>query len=558
MPERRRGGRRRDVEQLEARVAELEEVLRAIRGGEVDALVVDGPLGEQIYTVTNADQPYRIFVESMQEGAVTVGTDGDILFCNRRFADMVRTPLHRVMGTPIRRFLHPECLALCDRLLATRSGKEQAFLLAEDGATLPVSIAASEFAIDDLRVACIVVTDLTEQKLQVERTALLAREMAARADAEQENRAKDNFLAVLSHELRTPLTAMLGWVRMLKASSLAEVQRAHGLDVIERNVRHQTQLITDLLDVSRIVTGKLVLDTQRVELTPLVETAVDTFRPIAAAKHVDITSVTAAVDVAVLGDPERLQQVFGNLLSNAVKFTAPGGQIAVTLEGVENHARFIVRDNGEGIAPAVLPHIFDRFTQGDSSSTRASGGLGIGLTIARHLVECHGGTIAATSAGKGHGATFTVEFPLLTFALRETAMPRMEPPAPLADVRVLVVDDHADTLEVLAALLRENGMRVRMASSTESAIEMFTAGGADVIVCDLAMPGEDGLALIARIRAAGATTLPAIALSAYARPEDRQRALAAGFNIHLAKPVEPADLLKAIAGLTGTNAMPPR
>ena len=549
-----RGGRRPNVEELEARVAELEEILRAIRGGEVDALVVEGPFGDQIYTVTNADQPYRIFVESMQEGAVTASGEGDILFCNRRFADMVRTPLQRVIGTSLRRFIDPACLPALDRLLDGRSGKEQAVLVTDEGATLPVSVAASKFAIEDLSVTCIVVTDLTEQKVQEERTAHLTREMAARAQAEEQNRTKDDFLAVLSHELRTPLSAMLGWVRMLRTAAIDEARRAHGLDVIERNVRHQTQLITDLLDVSRIVTGKLSLDAEPVELAPVVGAVVETFRPIAAVKQLEIAAVMTAVDATVLGDRERLHQVFGNLLSNAVKFTPPAGSITVTLEASEGYARVTVRDNGQGIAPAFLPHIFERFRQGDASSTRTSGGLGLGLTIARHLVDCHGGTIAAASAGQGHGATFTVALPLLTYAHRQRATPPTEPMPPVEGVRVLLVDDHVDTLDVLSAVLRESGMTVSTADSAPLAIEMLTAGGADVVVCDISMPGEDGLSLITRIRAAGVMALPAIALSAYAGPQDRQRALAAGFNLHLAKPVEPADLVNAIGGVLGAKA----
>ena len=531
---------------LESRVAELEEILRAIRGGEIDALVVEGPSGNQIYSVTNADQPYRIFVESMQEGAVTASGEGDILFCNHRFADMVGMSLQRVIGTNFRRFVDPTCLAVVDGVLEHRSGREQAVLVTDDGATLPVSIAASKFAIDDIPVTCIVVTDLTAQKAQEERTALLTREIAARAQAEEENRTKDEFLAVLSHELRTPLSAMLGWVRMLKGTVSDPAQRTHGLDVIERNVRHQTQLITDLLDVSRIAAGKLSLDTERVELAPVVAAVLETFRPIAAAKQLHVVSAVTAVDAAVLGDRERLHQVFGNVLSNAVKFTPPNGTIRVSLEAEDGCARLTITDDGQGIAPAVLPHVFERFRQGDSSTTRAAGGLGIGLTIARHLVECHGGTIGAASAGEGRGATVTVVLPLLTNPAPRNRTPSAEPAAGSAGLRVLLVDDHADTLEVLSAILTERGMTVTTAESASQAFEILTAGGTDVLVCDVSMPGEDGLALISRLSAAGVATVPAIALSAYARPEDRHRALAAGFKLYLVKPIEAAELVAAI------------
>ena len=537
------------MRQLAARVAELEDLLEAIRAGSVDAVVVDGPLGEQIYTLTSADQPYRIFVESMHEGAVTLDANGDILFCNRRFAEMVRLPLQRVIGTGLRRFIHPAGLGLFDGLVERGIGREQAGLLADGGVTLPVSIAISQSTIDDMPVSCVVVTDLTDQHAQEERARRLTHEMTARAEAEHENKAKDEFLAVLSHELRTPLTAMLGWVRVLKGTTVDDGRRVHGLEVIERAVRQQTQLISDLLDVSRIVTGKLALDRQPLALAPLLEAVLDTFRPIAAAKDITISSTMPAPGATVLGDPGRLQQVFGNLLSNAVKFTPPGGAITVTLEAAAGGARVTVRDNGHGIAPAVLPHIFERFRQGDSSPTRAAGGLGIGLTIARHLVEAHDGTITAASAGDGQGAMFVVTLPL-----RQTAPPEAPAAGPpvasrVAGVRVLLVDDHADTLEVLSAMLAEHDMLVSTADSARAAIDVLLNGGADVVVCDLSMPGEDGLTLIRRMRAAAGPLVPAIALSAYARPEDRQRALETGFDLHLAKPVEPADLVAAISGV---------
>jgi PAS domain S-box-containing protein len=549
MAGRRRNGRALGVRRLSARVAELEEVLAAIRGGTVDAVVGDGPLGERIYTLASADQPYRIFVESMHEGAVTVSADGDILFCNRRFAEMVRLPLQRVIGAPLRSFIHPAGLALFEGLLERGIGREQGGLLADGGATLPVSMAISQSTIEDLPVSCLVVTDLTEQHAEEERARRLIREMAARAEAEQENKAKDEFLAVLSHELRTPLTAMLGWVRVLKTPAVDDARRTHGLEVIERSVRQQTQLISDLLDVSRIVAGKLSLDRQPVALAALIEAVLDTFRPIAAAKDITVTSTMPAPGGIVRGDAGRLQQIFGNLLANAVKFTPPGGAITVTLETEAGGARVIVRDDGHGIAPAVLPHIFERFRQGDSSSTRAAGGLGIGLTIARHLVEAHDGTITAASEGEGHGATFVVTLPLLPSAPAAEPAPRPAPSSGLAGLRVLLIDDHADTLEVLSAMLAEHQVLVSTADSARAAVDVLLGGGTDVLVCDISMPGEDGLTLIRRMRAAGGALVPAIALSAYARPEDRQRALAAGFDAHLAKPVEPADLVAAITGV---------
>jgi signal transduction histidine kinase/ActR/RegA family two-component response regulator len=389
------------------------------------------------------------------------------------------------------------------------------------------------------------------------RDELLARELAARADAEAANRAKDEFLAMLSHELRTPLNAMLGWVRMLRAGRLDSAGAAHGLEVIERNIRHQTQIIADLLDVSRIITGKLSIDLQPVDLAPAIESAVDTLRPAAQARGVALTAELDPAAGSVAGDAARLEQVVTNLLTNALKFTPPGGRVTVRLARTGDWARLTVRDTGAGIRPDFLPHLFERFRQADSSSTRVHGGLGLGLAIVRHLVEIHGGRVRADSEGEGRGATFTVELPMLSaeplgrwIAGRRggTDQRRVD----LSGVRVLVVDDDADTLDVVQLALGQHGASVQVAGSVAEAWACLASAPPDVLVSDISMPGEDGFDLMRRVRASHGriATLPAIALSAFARPEDATRAAAAGFQRHLAKPVELGELV-AVVGVLG-------
>jgi PAS domain S-box-containing protein len=389
------------------------------------------------------------------------------------------------------------------------------------------------------------------------RDELLARELSARAEAEDANRAKDEFLAMLSHELRTPLNAMLGWVRMLRAGRLDPAGAAHGLEVIERNIRHQTQIIADLLDVSRIISGKLTIDLQPVDLAPAIESAVETLRPAAHARNVTLTADLQASAGTVAGDAARLEQVVSNLLTNALKFTSAGGEVHVALSRRGDWAHLTVRDTGVGIRPDFLPHLFERFRQADSSSTRVHGGLGLGLAIVRHLVEVHGGRVHANSEGEGKGATFTVELPILSAeplgrwsSRRWTADHRR---VDLTGVRVLLVDDDLDTLDVVKIALGEQGASVQVACSVAEAWDHLMHAPADVLVSDISMPGEDGFDLMRRMRASGGriAAIPAIALSAFARHEDASRAAAAGFQRHLAKPVELGELVVAVAMLSG-------
>lgn len=407
--------------------------------------------------------------------------------------------------------------------------------------------------------------DITQrQKAEEEREQLLAREQAARAEAEAANRMKDEFLATLSHELRTPLNAMIGWTQLLRTRKFDEATAARALETIDRNTKSLAQLIEDVLDVSRIITGKLRLNFHPVELVSVIEAALDTVRPAAEAKDIQIESQLEPSVGRVLGDPNRLQQVVWNLLSNAVKFTPKSGRVQVCLHLDHSHAQISVSDTGQGISPDFLPYVFDRFRQADSSSTRSHGGLGLGLAIVRHLVELHGGTVHAQSPGIKQGATFFVNLQRVAVARGASAPEQIQPPVKnevltsnlpsLDGLRVLVVDDEADARELLITTLGQYGAEVTAVATVGEALEALQRLQPNVLVSDIGMPGEDGYALIRQVRALTVEQggrIPAVALTAYARAEDRTQAMLAGFQLHVPKPVNPAELAAVIANLAG-------
>jgi signal transduction histidine kinase/ActR/RegA family two-component response regulator len=383
--------------------------------------------------------------------------------------------------------------------------------------------------------------------------------------AEDANRLKDEFLATVSHELRTPLTAVLGWSHLLRSRQLDEQAATHALEIIERNARSQQQLIEDLLDVSRIITGKLRLDARPVDPSFFIEAAIEAVRPAAEAKDIHLQKVIATGLSSVSGDPARLQQVVWNLLSNAIKFTPRGGSVAVRLEQVDSYVEISVSDTGDGIRAEFLPYVFDRFRQADGTTTRQHGGLGLGLAIVRQLVEMHGGTIEARSAGEEKGATFVVRLPLLAVDQRQIVERRVptraadnhhpvEPPDKLDGLRVLVVDDEVDTLELIRVSLGQCGALVTTARSSMEALGLLERVPPDVIISDIGMPGEDGFEFIRKVRELpperGGRT-PAVALTAYARAEDRLRVLRSGFQMHVSKPVELAELLAIVSNVAG-------
>jgi signal transduction histidine kinase/ActR/RegA family two-component response regulator len=377
------------------------------------------------------------------------------------------------------------------------------------------------------------------------------------------SRLKDEFLSTLSHELRTPLTAILGWTRILNDRASTEQKRARAVEIIERNARAQAQLIEDMLDVSRIITGKMRLDVRL--LTPLlsIEAAIDAVRPAAETKGVRIQTLLDPRAGPIMGDPDRLQQIVWNLLSNAIKFTARGGRVLVQLIRINSHIEVEVTDSGEGIAPEFLPYVFEKFRQGDPSTKRPYGGLGLGLAIVRHLVELHGGKVEARSEGLGKGATFRVVFPLSPVHF-EPAEPAREHPTPggtplqlasssqLNGLRILVVDDEEDARELLKEVLERHQAEVGCVGNAPDALSALKEGKWDVLVSDLGMPGEDGYALITKVRnrsLAEGGQLPAVAITAYARLEDRTSALRAGFDAHVAKPVDPVELVEVVAAV---------
>jgi PAS domain S-box-containing protein len=384
--------------------------------------------------------------------------------------------------------------------------------------------------------------------LAIDHARLFEAERAARAEAETANRIKDQFLATLSHELRTPLTSMLGWIRMLRSGRLDEPMAARALETVERSTRAQAQLINDLLDVSRIVSGKLTMDLTSVDADEVVASALEAVRPLAEAKSIVLAHHRAERPAVVQGDAGRLQQVVWNLLSNAIKFTPEGGGVTVDVSAGESEVAVAVVDTGKGIAPELLPEIFERFRQG--AATRTQGGLGLGLAIVRHLVELHGGRVAAQSAGIGRGATFVVQLPLAGAASAPLA-PRREVGGEfprLDGVRVLVVDDEADARALMGTVLGQCGADVATVSSAAAAMDALRRERYDVLLSDISMPEEDGYQLMRKVRALNAS-IPAAAVTAFARAEDREAALAAGFQLHVAKPVEPAVLARAVQSL---------
>jgi PAS domain S-box-containing protein len=399
------------------------------------------------------------------------------------------------------------------------------------------------------------------------RSRLIESERAARTGAEEASRLKDDFLATLSHELRAPLSAIAGWTSLLQRQPSSDpglLRRA--LAVIDRNTRLQVQLIDDLLDMSRIAAGKLRLDVQSVDLRDVIRNAIAAVQPAAEAKGVVIHSILDPLAGPMRGDINRLQQIVWNLLSNAVKFTPKGGHVQVALERVNSHVEVVVTDTGQGIDPEFLPHVFERFRQADASTTRKYAGLGLGLAIVKHLTELHGGTVRAKSPGSGMGSTFIVELPLM--ALRAPAdglrrhpsssveLEESEFPS-LDGIRVLAVDDEADAREIIQRLLESCGARVDTAASVGEALELFQRNRYDVLLSDIGMPEEDGFCLIRKVREierAGDRRIPAVAFTAFARADDRVRALRAGYQTHLAKPVEPAELAATVASLAQTRS----
>ena len=499
-------------------------------------------------------------------GVVQTWNEGAERLFGYTAAEMIGRPILPIIP-PDRQQEEPEILQRLRR--GERVDHFETIRRRKNGELIHVSVTISPIrdATGKVVAASKIARDITPLKnMMAERERLLKSEQEARREAEHTSRMKDEFLATLSHELRTPLNAILGWAQLLQVRPTSAADLTEGLETIARNARAQTKLIEELLDMSRIISGKLRLDVQTVDLERVISESIESVRPAAEAKTIRLLKIFDPAAATVRGDAGRLQQVVWNLLTNAIKFTPKGGRVHVYLQRVNSHVEIVVSDTGEGIEAEYMPRLFTRFSQADATSTRKHGGLGLGLAIVRHITELHGGRVRATSPGAGQGTTFTVELPLT--AVHEDRPQHLtrhpaaaEPPATeaptlpsidLSGVRVLVVDDEPDALALIKRVLEMNSATVITASTAAEGFEALRNGRPHVLLSDIGMPGEDGYSLLKRVRdlppSEGGST-PAAALTAFARSEDRRRALMAGFQLHVPKPVEPPELLAVVANL---------
>jgi PAS domain S-box-containing protein len=516
---------------LRARLAEAEDTIRALRSGEVDAVIVDSDTGPRIFTLTSAEQPYRELVEQMQEGAAILTVAGDILYCNRRFAELVGLPLEHVIGGSIDRFSTVGGSSI-RRMLDRGRGAGRTHLVGSDGRERDIYLSVTTTTVDNAERRNLIVADLTD---------LIGAE-ASRDRAERENRAKDEFIAMLGHELRNPLGAIVGAVQVLDALEPAQSTSKRARAVIARQVKHLSRIIDDLLDAGRLVTGKIGLARQPLELSELVRRIISTIvgneRP---DRHFDIEADVVWVNA----DPTRMEQIVGNLIGNAVKYSNDGGCIRVRL-GVEGaEAVLSVEDDGMGIDAELLPRVFNLFVQGNQTLARSRGGLGIGLSLVRNLVELHGGTVQAASEGPSCGSRFTVRL-----GRTDPPAPRPAPSGPNGPPikrRVLVVEDNADTREMYRTVLELAGHEVLEAGNGTEGLALLKSERPGVALVDIGLPGFDGYEVARRFRAepeGGSVML--VALTGYGAQEDRARSREAGYDYHLVKPVSPETLQKLL------------
>jgi PAS domain S-box-containing protein len=513
--------------------------------------------GKRPVRLPESDQELREFLDHATVGLRWVSPDGRILWANKAELELVGYSELECVGHHIAEFLvEPEAAADILRRLARGESVEsyETRLRTKDGAIKQVLIDGSGLFRDGQFVHCRLVTrDIT---------GLMEREQAARHRAEATSHLKDEFLALLSHELRTPLGAILVWLGLLRQGGFDPAERERALEIIERSARSLERIIEDLLHASRIAAGGLMLHPQLVDVRSVVQVAVDAAGGDAALKGLSLAWGHGEVPIWVKGDPGRLQQAVSNLLSNAIKFTPAGGDVLVSLDTVDQQARLCVADSGEGMSPAFLPFAFERFRQQDSTSTRAHHGLGLGLYVVRHVIAHHGGFVSAESPGPGRGSTFTVLLPLAADHQREAGPSSARERGgngdrPPEGLTVLLVDDEEDAREAMRLILQQNGMVVTTAASAREGFDLLERLQPDILLSDVAMPGEDGLSLIRRVRLlspSGGGLIPAAALSAYAGAGDRRSALLAGFQHHVAKPVDPAHLLAVIARMARKNA----
>lgn len=528
---------------LQSRLDEAEATLEAIRTGRVDALVIDGSDGEQVYTLESADLPYRQFLEQMAEGALSLDSASTILFCNRFFTELVERPREKLLGTSFEELIAPSRqVAYRAALRADNAQRFGSALRLTSGLVIPVQLAITPVGSGDARRYTVVITDLSERERLQEMSA-------ARQAVEAESLAKDRFLAALGHELRGPLNVVLGWTNFLLEERAQFQGRAlKALEAIERNAKLQRRLIEDMVDVARISSGKLQLAEELLDLSQLARATVGAMQLTAEERRVAL-HVEASDPLQVVGDAQRLEQMLQNLVGNAIKFTPAGGSVEVRVERGEEVARMTVRDTGRGIDPALLALVFQPFRQGLSdNSGRRESGLGLGLAITKQIVELHGGHVKVDSVGLGHGATFSVELPLAQVA--PSAPGRLSSvEISLGGARILVVDDHEDIRELIVRSLARAEAEVVGVAGAEAALARLEAQPFDAIVSDLMMPETDGWELARRVRERFGAALPMVALSASVGALRKDRMQSSGFSAFIAKPAQDTELLATLRRL---------
>ena len=571
------------------RIEHFETIRRAKNGRLIEISLTVSPVRDESGTIIGASKIARdisdrrraqvtsaelaAIVESSDDAILSKDLAGTIRSFNKAAERMLGFTAAEIVGQSVLRIVPPELRHEEQEILEKiRVGHlirhYETVRVAKDGRRLDVSLTISPIRgpLGEVIGVSSIARDITEQKREaLERERLLHNERAARTEAERANRVKDDFVAMVSHELRTPLNAILGWTDLLKSAGGDTDLLARGVDVIARNTRLQAQVIGDLLDVSRIVSGKIALDLSRLDLTSVLTNSVEALQAPALAKGVALTTRIALGPIATVGDPARLQQIVWNLLSNAIKFTPKGGSVTVELRRLDGHAEIVVTDTGAGIPSDFLPDLFERFRQASAMTTRRHGGLGLGLSIAKHLTELHGGSIRASSRGEGKGATFVVTLPLkseepmslLTDRRRDSDEAAAQAgKVSLTGLSVLVIEDDQDTRDLIRRLLESHRAHVVVAATAPEALEVLQRDRPDMIVSDIGLPDVDGYELIRRIRGLddALAQTPAVALTAFARFEDRTRALAAGFNAHVAKPVEPSELVITVGSFANLIA----
>jgi len=531
------------VSALRRRLADADALLDAIREGQVDALVVGAAENEHVYSLESPELPYRQFLEQMGEGAVSLDAEARILFCNRFFASLVQQPREDILGHPFEAFLVPRCRDGFRAALA-KEGLEHlgVTLRSKEGPEIPVQVTVTAAGAESAQRFTVVVTDLSERERLRELSAL-------REASEAANQAKDQFLAYVGHDLRTPLQVIKGWTQYLlkRADDFGESARK-ALSAIDRNADLQRKLIDDLLDVSRIVSGKLHLERAVLDLGALAQACVAGMMVAAEAKGVQL-SCAVALPVFVDGDPQRLDQVLNNLVGNAIKFTPRGGRVQVSVLQATEAARIVIEDDGQGIDPAMLSQVFDRFRQGRGDDHRRERGLGLGLAISKHIVELHGGAVRATSLGLGRGATFTVELPALPAEHNAGLLAPARREAALEGKRILIVDDVESTREQVARLLSERRAEVVALADVSAAMAWLEHESFDLVISDLVMPGLDGFELARELRKRHGPNNPLLALSGLSSEQTREACRQAGFSGYLSKPFDETALIRAVEAL---------